>query len=126
MEDWLQAAIWREEERRIAALLAGDREKLSELLAETLVHIHASGKVETKPEYLDTAIGRLDFISIVRPDFQVRAIGDDCALSFGRMIQELRPKGAAKVTTMDAIVSQLWCQTRGQWTIAWFQATKIA
>src|SRR5215216_1468972 len=76
------AEVLRVDSRRSAALLKSDIEVLREIFSDDLVYVHASGRVQSKSEYLSLlAHGDLRYLTM-RYDGgpRVRVLGRDAAV----------------------------------------------
>ena len=124
MDNDVTAEIKSLEARRIQALLANDADKLSALIADDLVHVHATGKVENKPEYMEGVRTRLEFLKIERVDLKVRAVGDVAILT-GPLNQEVRLRTTGNVLNLMAVATQVWVKRAGGWVQSSFQATRV-
>ncbi|SCW80417.1 Ketosteroid isomerase homolog [Sphingobium faniae] len=124
MSEKIIAAITGLEQERASALIAGDYVRLAGLNTDDLVHIHATGQVESKDEYLRNTQEKLEFLEVSRPTFDVRIYGD-AAISTGLLKQKIRVKAVDMIVDMEAAVTQVWRQDGGQWRCCSFQATNI-
>ena len=124
MTDDVAAEIKNLEAQRVQALLANDAEKLSALVAEDVVHIHTTGRVETKAEYLEGVKNRLEFLKIDRPDLKVRVVGN-VAVATGPLNQEVRVRATGNVLDIKAVATQVWVKQPGGWVQTSFQATRV-
>ena len=122
--DDVAAEIKSLEDQRVQALLANDLEKLSALVAEDVVHIHTTGKVENKAEYLNGVKTRLEFLKIARPDLKVRVVGD-VAVATGALNQEVRVRASGAILDIKAVATQVWVKQAGGWVQTSFQATRV-
>ncbi len=122
--DDVAAEIKSLEDQRVQALLANDLEKLSALVAEDVVHIHTTGKVENKAEYLNGVKTRLEFLKIDRPDLKVRVVGD-VAVATGALNQEVRVRASGAILDIKAVATQVWVKQAGGWVQTSFQATRV-
>lgn len=117
-------AILAREEARAQALIAGDVERLSELMADDLVHVHASGRVENKAVYLEGVRSRFRFQSVHRPRLDVRVFGDT-AIVTGPLEQRLTSIATGEKHAMQAYATQVWVRQGSTWRQASFQATNV-
>ena len=124
MIDDVAAEIKNLEAQRVQALLANDAEKLSALVADEVVHIHTTGKVETKAEYMEGVKSRLEFLKIDRPDLKVRVFGN-VAVATGALNQEVRVRATGNVLDIKAVATQVWVKQAGGWVQTSFQATRV-
>ncbi len=124
MDDDVAAEIKNLEARRVQALLANDAEKLSALMAEDLVHVHATGRVENKAEYMEGVRTRLEFLKIERSELQIRMFGD-VAVATGPLNQEVRLRNSGNLVDLKAVATQVWVKRAGGWVQSSFQATRV-
>src|SRR5690606_11375170 len=93
------------------------------LLHDDLVHIHASGQVETKAQFLASARQRLRFLRIERGDYSVRLAGENAAIGTGGLKQRVRVEASGQEVDMDIITTQVWVRGGDGWRQLHFQAT---
>ncbi len=118
------AQIRKLEDERSRALVAGDLQALSALLADDLVHIHTTGVVETKAEYLAGVQNRLQFLSAERLDYKVRVYGET-AVATGRLNQAVKIRATGQERRLEAVTTQVWRKAGGRWVICSFHACLI-
>lgn len=87
----IEAALAAQEERRIAAVTAGDIEGLAELLSDELIYVHNNGLQETKTEYLATA-AKIDYRAFEPSEVTIRSY-DDVGIVNGRAAIEVEFQG---------------------------------
>ncbi|BAI96209.1 hypothetical protein Sj15T_05310 [Sphingobium sp. TA15] len=102
------------ENRRIAALVSADLAVLDSLLADDLVHVHGTGKIDDKEEYLRGVAGKYKFHAIQRGDLNIRVFGD-LAIVTGRLSQTVSLQGNDRLIDVDAIVTQTWIRDKDDW-----------
>lgn len=120
----LQAELIARERERAAALVAGDRHALAEMLTEDLVHVHTSGQAHGKAQLLDHATGFLQFHDVSRGPLLVRAVAPDVAIMTGPMTNVVGKRGSDEQITVQAFVTQVWVKRDGAWRIASFHAVR--
>jgi len=108
--------IRRLERLRCQALTSGDVQALRGLMADDLVHIHASGQIEGLADYLNGVETRFVFHRIERGDLDVRIHGD-CAVMVGPLDQTLEVRGVDKRNEIKALASQTWVRGAGGWKL---------
>jgi ketosteroid isomerase-like protein len=118
-------AILALEKRRQAALVAEDFAALDNLLADDLIHIHAGGNADTKPQYFKLIETLCGFVAIDRPQPSVRFLGD-VAIVTGPMTHTVRIKPTGQVRTMEAFGTQVWAPHGDTWRLSLYQASEIA
>jgi hypothetical protein len=113
----------RERDRR-DALVSDDMDSFSDLLAEDLVHVHTTGKVNNKAELVEHAGGFLQFIDIVRGPLNVRLLAPGVAIMTGPMTNVVRKRGQEERVSINAFVTQVWVLRGARWQIASFHAVR--
>lgn len=119
-------AIREAERRRAAALTSDDFAALDELLADDLVHVHATGVVQDKAAMLHHSAHAIRFHEITRGDLTIRALAPDVAVMTGPLTNVVSRRGVDEPMTVCAFVTQIWRRTDGAWRIASFHATRQA
>jgi ketosteroid isomerase-like protein len=121
--DDVAAEIRQAEDRRFAAMLAGDVDALSQLLSDRLVYTHSTGSRDTKQSLLSKmADGSLTYLSIDHPVEQVIVLGD-AVLVIGEMRAEVVLEGVARRLNNSALA--VWAYEQGQWRLAAYQPTPL-
>lgn len=109
------------EDRRRAALVTRDLAALDTLMADDLVHIHSTGVVHSKEEFLKyNADERRGFMSVERGPLTVRVTGD-IAIITGRMTNHMYVEGGDKV--LSGMVTQVLRREGRAWCFINFQFT---
>lgn len=114
------------ERARADAVMAGDLDRLSGLLADDLVYVHAPGQRHDKAqllEYLRTG-PRFLAIDLLNPSVQVMS---DCALVVGELQMRLQRNPDEEPVTVRSWVSEVW--VRGsrdftEWKLRLLQSTR--
>jgi len=117
--------IERLEERRCRVLVARDYAVLADLVADDLVHIHATGMVDDKASYLAGVEQRLDFLKVERKDLTVRRYGD-VAVATGSLHQTILVRATKQEHEMKIVTTQVWVLQDGNWRLSSFQATNLS
>lgn len=107
-KDDVVAEILAHEERRSDVIVRRDLEGLAAILSDDLVHIHSTGKIDTKASYIAQMREARDFRAMRRSNLVVRTYGD-IAVATGDVTVESRPRGA----TTD------WVPEKGKATVVW-------
>ena len=118
----IEREILRLEDERCRALVRRDLQALSALIDDGLVHVHATGKVDDKLQYLEMVAHHIDFLSVVRADMSVRVHGDT-AIASGRLEQSIVLRESGEERLMKAYATQVWIRGEGGWLQCAFQAT---
>jgi ketosteroid isomerase-like protein len=124
MSNDVVSEIERLERERCRAVMARDLNSLAALVDDDLVHIHASGRIDTKAEYLAGVEKRFVFRNVARQDLVVRVYGD-IAVATGGLKQDVEIVGTAEKRHMQAVVTQIWRRREGAWRQTSFQATNM-
>jgi ketosteroid isomerase-like protein len=122
MSEAVKSEIRRLETERCRALMACDLKAVAALVDDDLVHIHASGRIDTKADYLLGVENRFVFRDVARQDLTVRAYGD-IAVATGGLTQTVEIVGTPEKRQMKAVVTQVWRRREGAWRQVSFQAT---
>jgi hypothetical protein len=120
----IAVTIERLENERCRALTCGDYESLGLLLSEDLVHIHATGIIEDKADYLASIATGLRFVRIERSSSKVR-VYSDIAVMTGILEQTIRVLATNDIVEMRAAATQTWARSGTGWKQISFQATMI-
>jgi ketosteroid isomerase-like protein len=109
------------EERRYAAMMAGDIATLDILLSNQLVYTHSSGDRDSKAEYLDKVAAR-QFIyhQIDRSEETIRIEGET-AIVVGRMHARVDIGGSERL--LDNRSLAVWSRSGGVWRLLAYQPT---
>jgi hypothetical protein len=116
------AAVLASEQRRCAAMLAGDIAALDAVLDARLHFSHATGAVDDKEAYLTKiAAGRISYIAIDWSEQRTTVLGA-VALLTGRMSSLVRVEGTEK--RLENRVLSVWALD-GDWRLLAFQSTPL-
>jgi len=111
------------EQDRCSAMMAGDRERLKQLLHPDLIHVHAKGQVDSFESYFASGGFKVDYTRVERfSDLQVRVIGD-VAVMTGRQLLEAVRKISRDQVRIDSQVMQVWVREGTRWQQIAFQTT---
>jgi ketosteroid isomerase-like protein len=120
----IQQEILRLESERCRALVQRDLQTLAALMDDALVHVHATGKVDDKEQYLEMVARHIDFLSVERSDMRVRVLGDT-AIASGRLEQAIVLRESGEERLMKAYTTQVWLRGEDGWRQCAFQATNL-
>ncbi|UUC52713.1 nuclear transport factor 2 family protein [Pseudomonas citronellolis] len=120
----IREEILRLESERCRALVQRDLQTLAALMDDALVHVHATGKVDDKEQYLEMVARHIDFLSVERSDMRVRVLGDT-AIASGRLEQAIVLRESGEERLMKAYATQVWLRGEGGWRQCAFQATHL-
>ena len=125
MSEDIERAVLAAEQRRCAAMLAGDNAALEALLDPRLLFSHATGAVDDKLAYLaKMAAGRILYVGIAWAEQRVTVLASDAALLTGRMTTDVRVEGIDK--RLNNRVITVWSRNEGDWRLVAFQSTPLA
>jgi ketosteroid isomerase-like protein len=111
------------EDKRYAAMLAGDAKTLEGLFHDELIYTHSSGVSDTKTSYLDALrSGKVRYRKVNRSGERVRFCGD-AALVTGRAVLEAEINGQAQ--TLNVSFLNVWTRTAAGWKFAGWQSTRL-
>ena len=110
------------EARRCRALDSHDRAVLDCLLADELVHIHSTGRIDSKQSYLAGIGKRIRYVRSERQTYQARLHGD-LALANGRLLQVIFRGDDTAPTELRLETSQVWVWLDGEWKLAGYHAS---
>ncbi|ABE36873.1 snoaL-like domain protein [Paraburkholderia xenovorans LB400] len=117
-----EAAIRALEQARLDALGRHDVDSIERLLAPDLVHVHATGLVENKAEFIAhlRALPR----STDRCTLQVRVFGDVAVLT-GKVVNTVVYPGRSEPESIPMFVTQVARLCSGEWLFVSFHATRL-
>jgi hypothetical protein len=116
--------VRRAEKARQTALLAADSGRLESMLADEYVYVHASGRVETREDYLNAVkSGGFRFIDFTSQNVIVTPYGD-ATLAAGEIIV-LREEAQVRKRSHFRFAS-LWTRAQDGWKLAFWQNTTKA
>ena len=106
------------------AMLAADKAKLEELVADQLSYGHSGGRVETKKEFVDVVAGKkttYKSITISEPKVQVTGNNAVARHTYAVEFESDGKPGSAKIGVM-----QVWVKDGGAWKLLARQAFRTA
>ena len=101
---------------RCRAVSEGDHGRLAELLAEDLVHVHATGHHQNKRDFIETI--KKSPRTSKRGEVKVRVYGD-VAVMTGPQFNEMRDGERTEL-----MVTQVWVRRDGGWQQASFHGSR--
>jgi hypothetical protein len=112
------------EDRRYAAMVAGDAATLDRLLDDALTYTHSSGVVDTKASYIAGVRDKVwEYKTIVREGERVVLRGTT-ALVFCRLRIDLLVRG--KERKVDANVLDVWVRDGQEWRVLAVHSSPVA
>lgn len=115
-------AILALEKRRCQALSDADIAALDGMFGDALVHIHATGLVQNKREFLEGLAQKQPFIRVERGPLNIRVLGD-VAIMDGPMTNTVRRADQPEPVTVQAYATQVLAREGQEWRYVAFQAT---
>jgi hypothetical protein len=113
------------EHDRCQALLAGNRERLKQLMHPGLFHVHARGNVENFESYTGSGALKSSYSVLQRfEDLKVQVFGD-AALMTGRQLAVSSRKATGERVHIDSMVTQVWVRNGDRWQQLSYQTTPI-
>jgi ketosteroid isomerase-like protein len=108
---------------RCQAMMAGDRERLKQILHPDLIHVHAKGQVDSFDSYFESGGFNVNYANLQRfDDLKVNVFGD-AALMTGRQLLEAVRKATGDRVYIDSQVMQVWVLNDTRWQQIAFQTT---
>ena len=117
-----EAEVQALEATRLTALAATDVEAVGQLMAEDLVHIHATGAVQNKAQYL-AQLAELPRTT-QRTSLTVRTYGDVAVLT-GQVVNILKRAPDLPSESSRMVVTQVAHRKAERWTFVSFHATRL-
>jgi ketosteroid isomerase-like protein len=115
------ASVARAEERRIAAMIAGDADQLAALLDDRLVFVHGNALVDDKARYLDAfRTNGVRYLAIGWSDRTITALGDT-ALLCGNLVLDLDVRGKPAVLRNNSLA--VWARHGDSWRMIAYHST---
>ena len=111
------------EAARLAALAANDVEAVGQLMADDLVHIHATGVVQNKSQYL-AQLADLPRLT-QRTTLTVRTYGEVAVLT-GQVVNTIKRAQHLPAESVSMTVTQVAYRQSGRWMFVSFHAARIA
>ncbi len=115
--------IERLQRERCRALMARDVGEVAASVDDGLVHGHASGRIDTKAEYLRGVKERFVFQDVARQDLAVGVYGD---IATGGLTQTVEMVGTSEKYQMKVLVTQVWRRRDGARRQVSFPATNAS
>lgn len=117
-------SILKFEARRQQALISADICTLETLLADELIHIHSTGMVHDKAQFLHHITAMGGFVSIERPCPQVSFVGD-MALVVGETHNTVRQITTGDIMTRHGYSTLVLKRGAADWQIVLSQMTPV-
>jgi ketosteroid isomerase-like protein len=119
------AAVRAADEARLAATIAGDTLKLSQLLSNELFYAHSDGRVQTKAQFIAAVAGnRIQYASVTPHDLKLQAIAPGAVAMNGRARLVVRADGRPLEFTLRFLA--VWRNEDGPWRLLAYQSSQLA
>ncbi len=119
----LEAEIRQLEERRLQAMRETDAGILSRILADDLVYVHSSGRVQTKAELIGSLVsGELEYVSAQLEEIKVRGYGST-AVATG--IAKMQVRSASEEAKLRVRFTDVYVRMEGRWQMVSWQSTRL-
>jgi ketosteroid isomerase-like protein len=113
-------AVLAAEQGFVNAVLKRDKAALEKLLADDLVYVHSSSKVESKADVIQViSSGSTEYESIEFKDTNVRQYGD-VVITTHKATIKTKQTGVANL-----FVTHVWVKNKGGWQFASRQASRL-
>lgn len=108
---------------RFDATVSGDVAALERLIADDLIYLHSTGRVDTKRSFIDSLAARgLPYRAFGVEEQQVRMLGDAGIIS---AVILLTQRGADGEHSHRSRCSTVWARRDGRWQQVFWQATRL-
>lgn len=111
------------EERRYAAMLAGDADALEELLHDDLGYMHSTGELESKQSYIDTLRAGTSAYKMIRVDDQTIRVHADIGMVFHHLEADVVFQGNER--HLDNRLLAVWSRDGGKWRMLGLQSGPV-
>lgn len=109
---------------RFAALVEGDLQRLSSLLAEDLRYVHATGLCHDRMGYIEFVCKRLKFLEVRLESRSIKQFGEIAVIT-GLLHQRIVRTGESESVTLKSWAIEVWKDVGG-WRLVDFQSTRVA
>ncbi|MCC6414554.1 MAG: nuclear transport factor 2 family protein [Opitutaceae bacterium] len=120
----LSAEVRAADTRRIMATIAGDAERVAELLSDDLRYGHADGRLQSKADFLAAVrSNRMRYEAYDYEEMQIERAADDIAVITGRA--SLRVRTTEQHLAFRLRFLALWRNEAGVWRLLAYQSTQL-
>ena len=119
----MSAGVAESSAARLRALMDGDIDQLSALLAEELRYVHATGVAHDRAAYLQFVREKLRFLDVRLESQVVREFGE-IAVVTGLLVQRVVRAGESEPVTLSSWAIEVWKRHDG-WRLIDFQSTRL-
>lgn len=113
------------EATRQQALIGADPAVLAAILHDDLVHVHSSGQVHGKADFIAHVLRMGGFLAITRGALEMRAVGPGVLIT-GPTINRVRRVDSGEVVDLDGFGSVVAVPGPAGWQVLLSQITKVA
>ncbi|MBM4218591.1 MAG: nuclear transport factor 2 family protein [Gammaproteobacteria bacterium] len=112
------------EDARFAAMVAAEPEAMRRWLAEDLVYVHSTGKVDDREQLIEGVVGgRLRYLAIVPSERQVSFGGADTAIVRG--IARIHARAGDQAVDFPARYLAVYARVDGTWRLRAWQSLRL-
>lgn len=108
---------------RLKALMAGDLERLSALVADELRYVHATGVAHDRTAHLRFLRDKLRFLDVRLESRVVKEFGEVAVIT-GLLVQRVIRAGESEPVTLSSWAIEVWKRHDG-WRLVDFQSTRL-
>lgn len=114
------------EQQRIAYLVAGDFDRLAEMISPTLSYTHSNAAIDSKEKFLgDLRSGKVAYRSLKHRDVEVRFVRPDVAILNG--LSDVVVEVAGQEQTVPLRFTIVYVEQQGEWLFeAWHSVRRPA
>jgi len=117
------AALRELEERRYAAMLAGDADALEDLLHDGLAYMHSTGELESKESYIATLRAGTSAYKAIRCGDQTIRVHGDIGMVFHHLEADVVFQGNER--HLDNRLLAVWSRDGGKWRMIGLQSGPV-
>jgi uncharacterized protein (TIGR02246 family) len=116
-------AIRQREQQRVAALVAGDVDRVAAMLSPTLSYTHSNATLESKDAFLaNLRAGQVVYRSLTHKDVQVRVVAPDVAVMNG--LSDVVVAIGGKEQTVPLRFTMVYVRQGGEWLLEVWHSTR--
>ena len=111
------------EDKRYAAMLAGDTVTLAELMHDELCYVHSTGGIDTKQSYIAGLTDKVFAYQKVERDDQTVRVHNDIGMVYNHMQADVMIRG--NLHHLDNRLLAVWSRDGGKWRMIGLQSGSI-
>ena len=120
----LQEEVRAADTRRVMATIAGDADRVADLLSDDLRYGHADGRVQTKDEFLAAVrSSRMRYEAYDYEEMQIDRASDEIAITTGRA--SLRVRTTEQHLAFRLRFLAVWRHEAGNWRLLAYQSAQL-